>query len=117
MLYLPTVYYLRDYYLVKFIQTHVEAKKLWLFKNGDQILVQTYDGMLHRMNIKENDEHSVIDKKNFLLFVLSNSGREYLIRNKDCVKIDYDLIDKVLKGISIDTTKSQGLYNRLLYRQ
>ena len=69
------------------------------------------------MNIIDNDEHEIVENKDHLVFVMNNSGREYLLRNKDCAKIDYDMIDRVMKGIRIDTLKFQKLYNRLLYRQ
>jgi hypothetical protein len=72
--------------------------------------------MLHRMNIIDNEEHEIVENKDHLVFVMNNSGREYLIANKNTVKIDYDLIDRIMKGISIDTLKFQKLYNRLLYR-
>ena len=47
---------------------------------------------------------------------MNNSGREYLLSNKDCKVIDYDLVDRLIKGIRVDTLKFQKLYNRLLYR-
>jgi hypothetical protein len=79
-------------------------------------LVQTYDGMLHRMNIIDNDEHEIVENKDHLVFVMNNSGREYLLSNKDCKKIDYDLVDRLMKGIRVETLKFQKLYNRLIYR-
>ena len=81
------------------------------------MLAQTYDGMFHRLNIIDNNEHEIVENKDHLVFVMNNSGREYLLGNKDCVKMDYDMIDRLMKGICIDTLKFQKLYNRLLYRQ
>lgn len=78
---------------------------MWLLKNGDQVVVETFDGMLHRMNIADNESHEIVENKDHLVFVMNNAGREYLIANKNCVKIDYDLIDRVIKGIYIDTGK------------
>jgi len=79
--------------------------------------MQTYDGMLHRMNIIDNHYHTVVDTKNGLEFIINNSGREYIVNNKGAKTIDYELIDRIIKGIAIDTKKFQKLYNRLIYRQ
>lgn len=73
--------------------------------------------MLHRMNVIDNNEHEIVENKDHLVFVINNSGREYLLSNKNCVKIDYDLVDRLMKGVCIDTLKFTKLYNRLLYRQ
>ncbi len=81
------------------------------------MLVQTYDGMLHKMNIIDTSEHEIVENKDHLVFVMNNSGREYLMSNKNCERIDYDMIDRLMKGICIDTKKFQKLYNRLIYRQ
>lgn len=80
-----------------------EVYKLWVYKNGNQILVQTYDGMLHRLNVIDNNEHEIVENKDHLVFVMNNSGREYLLANKNCAKIDYDMIDRLMKGVCIDT--------------
>jgi hypothetical protein len=69
------------------------------------------------MNIIDNNEHEIVENKDHLVFVMSNSGREYLFSNKGAKKIDYDMMDRLMKGIRIDTLKFQKLYNRLIYRQ
>lgn len=48
---------------------------------------------------------------------MNNSGREYLLANKSAAKVDYDLVDRIIKGICVDTLKFSKLYNRLIYRQ
>ena len=45
--------------------------------------METYDGMLHRMNIIDNEEHSIREGKDKLSFYFNNSGRGYLIVNKN----------------------------------
>ena len=67
--------------------------------------METYDKMLHKLNIIDNEEHEIVENKDHLLFVMNNSGREFLIANKNAPVIDYDLLDRVLKGICIDTNK------------
>ena len=116
MLALPTLYQLFDAWRIKDLLTN-QCEKIYLYKNGDQLLVQTFDGTLHKMNIMNNQSHRIIDRKNELIFIMNNSGSDYLISNKDCKTIDYDLLDRVIKSIQIDTGKFQGLYNRLIYRQ
>ena len=114
---LPAGYNLYDMAKLKLIVFRSEVHKLWLLKNGDQVLVQTFDKMLHRLNIIDNKEHEIVENTDHLVFVMNNSGREYLIANKNSVILDYDLIDRVIKGIRVDTTKFQKLYNRLIFRQ
>lgn len=116
LVFLPAVFNLYDLAKLHFIVYKTEVFKMWLYQNGDQILVQTYDGMLHRMNIIDNNEHEIVENKDHLVFVMNNSGREYLLSNKNCIKIDYDMVDRLMKGIRVDTLKFQKLYNRLIYR-
>ena len=59
--------------------------------------------MLHKLNIIDNEEHEIIDNKDHLVFVINNSGREYLLANKKVPVIDYDLLDRIMKGICVDT--------------
>lgn len=117
MLFVPSAFNLYDLAKLKLIVFKTEVYKMWLYQNGNQVLVQTYDGMLHRLNIIDNAEHEIVENKDHLVFVMNNSGREYLIANKNAQKIDYDMIDRLMKGVCIDTQKFQKLYNRLIYRQ
>lgn len=78
---------------------------MWLLKNGDQLIIQTFDRMLHRLNIIDNDEHEIVDKTNYLLFIMNNSGRKFVVNNKNAVLLDYDLLDRIMKGIRIDPIK------------
>lgn len=61
--------------------------------------------MLHRLNIIDNEEHEIVENKDHLVFVINNAGREYLIANKNCALIDYDILDRIMKGICVDTGK------------
>ncbi len=115
--FLPVLFNLYDLAKLKLMTFKIEAHKVFLYQNGEQILLQTFDGMFHRLNVKDNNEHEIVEGKGHLVFVMNNSGREFLISNKDCERIDYDLVDRLIKGVPIDTQKFQKLYNRLLYRQ
>jgi hypothetical protein len=67
--------------------------------------MQTFDGMLHKMNIIDSESHQIVEKKNHLLFVIDNSGRNYVLSNNNCKVIDYDLLDRVMKCVRVDTGK------------
>ncbi len=72
--------------------------------------------MLHRLNIGDTFHHEVVDEKDHMMFVLNNSGRNYKLRTKNAT-LDYDIIDRVMKGICVDTSRSQNAYNRLTFRK
>jgi hypothetical protein len=40
-----------------------------------------------------------------------------MLTNKDAKLFDYDLIDRVVKAVAIDTEKHQSLYHHLIYKQ
>lgn len=61
--------------------------------------------MLHRLNVIENEEHSIVESGDHLVFVFNNGGRTYIAANKNVKSIDYDVIDRIMKGICIDTGK------------
>ena len=69
------------------------------------------------MNIIDNEEHSIVESGDHIVFVVNNGGRTYIAANKSSQTIDYDVLDRIMKGVCIDTGKFQKLYNRLLYRQ
>lgn len=45
-----------------------------------------------------------------------NSGMPFTISNKNCKLIDYDLLDRIIRGIGMETSKSQQLYHRVINR-
>ena len=55
--------------------------------------------MLHRMNIIDNDEHAIVESGDHIVFVMNNGGREYIAANKNTHFIDYDILDRIVKGI------------------
>jgi hypothetical protein len=99
------MYHLYDYGYLKLLEHRSIIKKLYLYKNGDQLLAQTMDNMFHKFSIIDNLEHEIIEDDNFLSFEMNNSGRSYLISNAGAEHIDYDILDRILKGICIDTMK------------
>jgi len=73
------------------------------------LLAQTYDKVQHKLNLIDNNEFNVKTNKKdkSMEFVMINSNRKYYLSNKH-VKgyMDYDLIDRLVRGISIDTVRS-----------
>ncbi len=84
-----------------------EVRLMWLMKNGNQLILETYDGVLHKVNIIENREHELIDAKDkSIVFVMRNSGREFYFSTKNAIKLDYNLMDRVIRAICVDTDRS-----------
>lgn len=49
------------------------VKRMFLLKNGDQVVCETYDGLMHKLNISLNTDFEVQVKKNKeLVWVMSN---------------------------------------------
>jgi hypothetical protein len=75
------------------------------------------DGIFHKANIVHNTHHNIIDGKNKeLTFVMTNCGRDFKLCNKDAKYIDYDLVDRIIHAVPIDTSRHQGLYHNLIYK-
>ena len=92
--------------------------RMWVLKNGDQVVCLTYDGLFHKMNIVHNTHHNILHKKgDELVFVMVNCGREFKMSNKAAKFVDYDLIDRIIHSVPLDTTRHQSLYHNLIYKQ
>jgi protein associated with RNAse G/E len=91
---------------------------MWLLKNGDQVAIRTFDGVMHKLNIVHNTEYEIIPtKQKDLIFVMTNCGRDFKICNKDAKYIDYDLVDRIIHSVPIDTERFAALYHNLIYKQ
>ena len=78
-----------------------------LYENGEQLLIKTNDGVLHKINILQNDSHRFDSNKDkSLVFVMTNNRRDYWIQTKNAEVIDYKLLDKYIRAICIDTTRT-----------
>jgi len=79
---------------------------MWLMKNGDQVVLRTVDGVMHKINIVHNTEHEIKTTKNKdLIFVMTNCNRDFKICNKGAKYIDYELIDRIIHSVPIDTQR------------
>ena len=79
----PALYGLYDAKKVrKAFQT--EVLKMYLLKNGAQMLLETCDGLIHKVNILENHKNEFAEAKDgSLVFVMVNNGRRFTLTTKD----------------------------------
>jgi hypothetical protein len=101
---LPTIYY-----FIIGMRAQKEylnlVQKMWLLKNGDQVVLLTFDGVMHKLNIVHNTEHEIQTAKKELIFVMTNCNRDFKMSNKEAKYIDYDLVDRIIHSVPIDTKK------------
>ena len=94
------------------------VKRMFLLKNGDQIVCETFDGLMHKMNISLNTEYEIkVKKGKELVWIMSNCKRDFFLSNKDAHYVDYDLIDKIIHAVPVDTVKHLSLYHNLIYKR
>merc|ERR1719232_601432 len=94
-----------------------KVNKMYLLKNGGQMVIETFDQTLHKVNILDNHENSFEEAKDgSLIFVMVNNGRPFKLACKDAELIDYDLTDRIVKAITIETGRSQQFYHHLISR-
>ena len=48
---------------------------------------------------------------------MTNCGRNFQLSNKQAKTLDYDLLDRVIHSVPIDTTRHQSLYHHLVFKQ
>lgn len=117
MLFMPTFYYMLQASRSSRRVTD-QISKMWLLKNGDQLICQTQDGVMHKLNILQNTHHDIkVGKNKELTFEMTNCGRDFRLSNSGAKHIDYDLIDRVIHQVPIDTKRFRGLYHNLQYKQ
>lgn len=81
-------------------------------------MVQTFDGVLHKLNIMDNDEYEIFDAKDkTLVFQMQNSGRDFYIAVKNAKDVDYNLIDRLVRAICVDTRRSTGVFHHILHKE
>lgn len=72
------------------------------------MVIETFDKVIHKVNILDNHSNEFAEAKDgSLIFVMINSGRRFHLATKDAKVIDYDLTDRVVRAIAVDTTRSQ----------
>ena len=48
---------------------------------------------------------------------MANSGRSFTISNDKVEDMDYDMIDRLIRGICVDTKRSQKVFHHLLAKE
>lgn len=96
ILFLPSVYYAMQASRSS-RQITDQISKMWLLKNGDQVVCQTQDGVMHKLNILQNTHHDIkIGKNKELTFEMTNCGRDFRLSNVGARHLDYDIVDRVI---------------------
>ena len=58
----------------------MDVDEIHLFDNGEQLLIKTNDGVLHKLDIIYNDNHRFGENKDgSLIFIMENGNRDYYI--------------------------------------
>ena len=58
----------------------MDVDEIHLFDNGEQLLMKTHDGVLHKLDILYNDNHRFSENKDgSLIFIMENGNRDYYI--------------------------------------
>ena len=83
-------------------------EQIWLLKNGDQILVKTYDGIMHKLCIQEITDYNLIDKQTHMEIIINNCGKMYEMSTKNKKFINFIILDKIIKGVCIETDRTKG---------
>ena len=94
-----------------------DVKEMWLMQNGAQIVVRTADGILHKLNIVDNDEYEIVQQAKSMLFIMQNSGRSYCISTKNAQSFDFNLIDRIVRAIHITTNRSTNVFHHILHKE
>ena len=90
---------------------------MYLLRNGAQMVIETFDRVLHKVSILDNHKNEFAEAKDgSLIFIMINNGRRFHLATKDAELVDYDLTDRIVRAITIDTTRSQQVYHRLISR-
>lgn len=80
------------------------VKEMYLMKNGDQILLLTSDGVYHKVCIQDIVSYKMIEKKGFMNIVINCSYRKYLICTQNKEYVNFEILDKIIKGVCIETS-------------
>lgn len=80
------------------------VSEVYLLKNGDQILVKTLDGIMHKLCIQDMLKYELIDRAKHMDISINNGGRQYLLSTKNKEFVNFELLDKIIKGVCIQTS-------------
>ena len=83
------------------------VREIYLLKNGDQILLQTIDDIWHKICIQDISSYKMVDKKKYMLIHLKYNGRVFTLSTKNRDFINFEILDKIMKGVCIQTSKTK----------
>jgi hypothetical protein len=69
------------------------------------------------LNIIASDKYEIGSANESVVFTMCNAERDFEISTQGAQLIDFDLTDRIVKGICIDTKKHGNLYHRTFERQ
>ena len=84
------------------------VKEMLLLKNGQQVLLKTIDGVWHKICIQDIEDYKMVDKKSHMQILIKNNGRNFTMSTKNKKFINFELIDKIIKGVCIETGTSKS---------
>lgn len=76
---------------------------MYLLHNGDQALVKTYDGVWHKICIQDIKKYRMNDKKKHIQIDMKVGDRVYVLSTKNKTYVNFEVLDKIIKGICIQT--------------
>lgn len=76
---------------------------MYLLQNGDQALVKTFDGVWHRICIQDIKKYRMNDKKKHIQIDMKVGDRVYVLSTKNKTYVNFEVLDKIIKGICIQT--------------
>jgi hypothetical protein len=99
------------------VQKAQRIKSMYLLENGQQIICETYDGILQKLNILASDQYKIDADGNSVTFAFVNEERGFELKTDKATVVDLNLTDRIVKGICIDTNRRGNLYHRIYDRQ
>lgn len=85
---------------------HKRVSDLYLLQNGDQIVLKTYDSVWHKVSIQDILSYKMVDKKKYIEILLNLKERTYILSTKNKKMINFEILDKIMKGVCIQTNLS-----------
>lgn len=113
----PTAYLMiKNTVFKKKLQMHIQ--KLWLMENGQQLIAMTADGVLHKLNIIDMESYEIVTAKDGTIsFAIVNAGSEYVITTKGVSAFDFNLIDRIVRAICVETKRATNVFHHQIHKQ
>lgn len=81
-------------------------------------MARTVDGKLHKINIIENDQYNIENEKDGTLqFEIYNGGKKFVILSRNVNSFDFNMIDRLIRAICVDTKSSTNVFHHILAKK